>query len=123
MHVVHDPSTPAADPIAFADFARIDIRIGTVRECLPFPQARNPSFILMIDFGSVIGVRKSAAQITQRYAPEDLIGKRIIAVINIPPRQIGPIRSEVLVLGFADQCGAITLATSEEGVPDGARLG
>jgi tRNA-binding protein len=122
MHIVHDPNTPAADPIDFADFLKVDIRAGTIRACSPFPEARNPSFILMIDFGPVIGLRKSAAQITDRYAPEDLIGRRVIAVVNFPTRQVGPIRSDVLVLGFADPTGAIMLATTEDEIPDGARL-
>jgi tRNA-binding protein len=122
MHIIHDPGAPAADQIAFADFAKVDIRIGTIRECMPFPQARNPSYILMIDFGGAIGQRKSAAQITERYTPEELVGKRVMGVVNFPPRQIGPMRSEVLVLGFADPDGAIVLATTESVVPDGARL-
>lgn len=122
MHLLHDPAAPAADPIAFADFLKVDIRAGTVRSAEPFAAARNPSYILMIDFGPGIGVRKSAAQITQRYAPDDLVGRRVMAVVNFPPRQIGPIRSEVLVLGFADADGAIVLATTAAGVPDGARL-
>jgi tRNA-binding protein len=122
MHIVHNPDTLPADPITFDEFLKIDVRAGTIRECLPFVEARNPSFILMIDFGAAIGLRKSAAQITERYALGDLIGRRVIAVVNFPPRQIGPIRSEVLVLGFADQSGAIALATTEDDIPDGARL-
>ena len=122
MHIVHDPNAPPATPISFAEFLKVDIRAGTIRKCSPFVEARDPSFILMIDFGEAIGLRKSAAQITERYTPEDLVGKRVIAVVNFPPRQIGPIRSEVLVLGFADQTGAIVLATTEDTVPNGARL-
>ncbi len=120
--MVHDPHAPAAAPITFDDFLKVDIRTGTVRAASRFPEARNPSYILMIDFGPAIGTRKSAAQITGRYAPEDLIGRRVLAVVNFPPRQIGPIRSEVLVLGFADAAGAIVLATTEDDIPDGARL-
>ena len=122
MHIVHDPNAPAADQIVFSDFLRVDVRAGTIRECSHFDEARNPSFILMIDFGPEIGSRKSAAQITERYQPEELIGKRVLAVVNCPPRQIGPMRSEVLVLGFADHDGAIILATTTDEVPDGARL-
>ena len=122
MHIVHDPETPPAAPINFADFLKVDIRIGTVRACSPFPEARNPSFILMVDFGPAIGLRKSAAQITEHYVPDDLIGRRVMAVVNFPPRQIGPIRSEVLILGFADETGAIMLATTDDQIPDGARL-
>ncbi|QXQ08263.1 tRNA-binding protein [Sphingosinicellaceae bacterium] len=122
MHMVHDPHAPAAPPITFDDFLKVDIRTGTVRTASRFPEARNPSYILMIDFGPAIGFRKSAAQITGRYMPEDLIGRRVLAVVNFPPRQIGPIRSEVLVLGFADAAGAIVLATTEDDIPDGARL-
>ena len=122
MHMVHDPDAPAAAEISFADFLKIDIRTGTVRSAVRFPEARNPSYILMIDFGPGIGTRKSAAQITQRYAPEDLVGRRVLAVVNFAPRQIGPIRSEVLVLGFPDANGAIVLATTEDGIPNGARL-
>lgn len=122
MHIMHDPNAAVADPITFADFTKVDIRLGTVRECTPFVQARNPSYILAIDFGATVGTRKSAAQITHRYAPDDLVGRRVMAVVNFPPRQIGPMRSEVLVLGFADPDGAIALATSEAGVPNGARL-
>ena len=122
MHMVHDPSAPAAAPISFDDFLKVDIRVGTVRSAAHFPEARNPSYILMIDFGPAIGTRKSAAQITGRYAPEDLIGRRVLAVVNFPPRQIGPIRSEVLVLGFADANNAIVLASTEDDIPNGARL-
>lgn len=122
MHMVHDPSAPAAAPISFDDFLKVDIRVGTVRSAVPFPEARKPSYILMVDFGPAIGTRKSAAQITGRYAPEALVGRRVLAVVNFPPRQIGPIRSEVLVLGFADVDNAIVLATTEDDVPDGARL-
>lgn len=122
MHLIHDPAAPAADAIAFADFLKVDIRAGTIREALPFPAARNPSYILLIDFGPAIGIRKSAAQITDRHALADLPGQRVMAVVNFPPRRIGPVRSEVLVLGFADAAGAIVLAEVGGDVPDGARL-
>jgi tRNA-binding protein len=122
MHIDHSPDAPAADPIGFDDFLKVDIRVGTVQSCSPFPEARKPSYILMIDFGPAIGVRKSSAQITERYTAEELVGRRVVAVVNFPPRQIGPIRSEVLVLGFADKDGAIVLATTADDVPNGARL-
>ena len=122
MHMVYGPDDPAAEAITFAEFLKVDIRAGTVLSCSPFPEARKPSFILMIDFGATIGVRKSSAQITERYTPEALIGRRVLAVVNFPPRQIGPIKSEVLILGFADEGGAIVLATTADDIPDGARL-
>ena len=122
MHLIHDPCAPAMAEIAFEDFLKVDIRVGTVLEAIPFPEARKPSYRLVIDFGGGVGIKKSAAQITENYALADLLGKRIIAVVNFPPRQIGPARSEVLILGFADTAGKIILAMPEHDVPDGARL-
>ena len=122
MHLVHDPNAPRSEEIGFGDFLKVDIRAGTVRSASVFQEARNPSYILTIDFGAAIGVRKSAAQITERYSPDDLVGKRVLAVVNFPPRQIGPVRSEVLVLGLADPKGAIALVMPADDVPDGARL-
>lgn len=122
MHLIHDPCAPAMPEIAFDDFLKVDIRVGTVLEAIPFPEARKPSYRLVIDFGTGVGIKKSAAQITENYALADLLGKRVIAVVNFPPRQIGPARSEVLILGFADTAGKIILATPERDVPDGARL-
>lgn len=111
-----------AETISYADFEKIDIRTGTVVEARAFPEARKPAYILLIDFGPEIGVRKSSAQITARYTPETLVGRQVMAVVNFPPRQIGPIRSEVLTLGFEDEDGAIVLAATERGVPNGRRL-
>ena len=114
MHFTQDPSTPPADPIDFDDFMKVDIRIGTIVTAQAFPEARKPAYKLAIDFGAGVGVKKSSAQITARYALEELTGKRVMAVVNFPPRQIGPMRSEVLVLGFADDAGAIVLAVPDD---------
>ena len=122
MHVDQRPATPPADPIGFEDFLKVDIRIGTVVAAEPFEKARKPSLILHIDFGPAIGVRKSSAQIAARYDPEALIGRQLAAVVNFPPRQSGPIMSEVLTLGFADAEGRVTLFSPDSPVPDGARL-
>ena len=108
--------------ISYSDFEKVDIRIGTILEVRPFPEARKPAHILIIDFGAEIGVRKSSAQITTHYRAGDLVGRQVLAVVNFPPRQIGPLRSEVLTLGFADADGAIVLAAPERPVPNGARL-
>ena len=108
--------------IAYADFERVDIRVGTVLEARNFPEARKPAYILIIDFGPEIGVKKSSAQITVHYRPETLVGRQVLAVVNFPPRQIGPVRSEVLTLGFADAAGAIVLAGVDRTVPNGMKL-
>ena len=108
--------------IAYADFERVDIRIGTVVEAKVFPEARKPAYILMIDFGPEIGIKKSSAQITVHYTPEQLVGRQVLGVVNFPPRQIGPVRSEVLTLGFEDENGAIVLAGVDHAVPNGKKL-
>lgn len=111
-----------AESIAFDDFLKVDIRVGTVVSAEPFPEARKPALKLRVDFGPGIGERKSSAQITEHYTPGELVGRQVLAVVNFPPRQIGPMRSEVLVLGLADADGAIVLIQPERPVPDGARL-
>ena len=108
--------------ITFDDFIKVDIRAGTVVDARPFPEARKPAIKLWVDFGPGTGVKKSSAQITVHYTPEGLIGRKVMAVVNFPPRQIGPFMSEILVLGFADEDGAIVLAAPDGDVPDGARL-
>jgi len=108
--------------ISFDDFLAVDIRVGTVTDAQPFPEARKPAFKLWIDFGPEIGTKKTSAQITEHYSPETLIGRQVLAVVNFPPRQIGPFMSEVLTLGLSDEAGAIVLIAPERPVPDGARM-
>ncbi len=122
MHVNHDANAAAAPQITFDDFLKVDIRIGTIVEAQPFPEARKPAFKLEIDFGPTIGVKKSSAQIVDRYRIEELPGRQVAAVINFPPRQIGKFMSEVLTLGFADAEGAVILFAPDTMVPNGSRL-
>jgi len=122
MHVSHDPAADAATTIGFDDFLAVDIRVGTIVEALPFPEARKPAYRLTIDFGPVIGVKKSSAQITEHYTLEELPGRQVAAVVNFPPRQIGPVMSEVLTLGFPDADGKVVLVTPSMAVPNGGRL-
>ena len=108
--------------ISFDDFLKVDIRVGTVVEALPFPEARKPAYKLKIDFGSEIGIKRSSAQITVHYQLDELVGRQVAAVVNFPPRQIGPFMSEVLTLGFADANGDIVLIQPERAVPNGSRM-
>jgi tRNA-binding protein len=108
--------------ISFADFEKVDIRVGTIVEALPFPEARKPAFKLKIDFGPEIGVKRSSAQITKHYTLENLVGRQVAAVVNFPPRQIGPVMSEVLTLGFPDEEGGVVLISPTGQVPNGGKL-
>jgi tRNA-binding protein len=120
--MTHDPAAPPASEIAFDDFLRVDIRVGTIVSAEPLAQARKPSIKLVIDFGPGVGRKRSAARIAARYAPHELVGRQVAAVVNFPPRQIGPTVSEVLTLGFPDEEGRVVLFAPDARVPDGARL-
>jgi len=114
---------PESPPqIGFDDFLKVDIRVGTIVEVEPFPEARKPAYRLKIDFGPAIGVKKSSAQLVRNYTPEMLVGRQVAAVVNFPPRQIGPMMSEVLTLGFPDAAGEVVLVAVERPVPNGGRL-
>ncbi len=121
MHVSHTPDAPPAPEIAFADWLKIDIRVGTIIAADPFPEARKPALILTIDFGPGVGRKRSSAQVAQ-YDPSALIGRQVAAVVNFPPRQIGPMMSEVLTLGFPGADGEVVLFAPDTNVPDGGRL-
>ena len=109
-------------PVSYAEFDSVDIRVGTVVKAEPFPEARKPAIKLVIDFGPAIGHKKSSAQITAHYTPEQLIGRQVAAVVNFPPRQIGPFMSEVLTLGFEDEQGRVVLIAPDQRVPNGMKL-
>jgi tRNA-binding protein len=108
--------------IGYEDFTKVDIRVGRITRAEPFPEARKPALKLWVDFGEAIGVKRSSAQITRHYRPEDLPGRLVVAVVNFPPRQIGPVLSEVLVLGVPDADGEVVLLTPDLDVPLGGRM-
>ncbi len=111
-----------SDEITFDDFLKVDIRVGTVVQAEPFPEARKPAIKLWVDFGDELGVKKSSAQITKHYTVDSLIGRQVMAVVNFPPRQIGPMKSEILVLGVSDPEGGIVLLSPDQDVPNGGRM-
>ena len=113
--------TPAP-AISFDDFMKVDIRVGTIVEAEPYPEARKPAVKLRIDFGSKIGVKRSSAQITVHYKLDELVGRQVAAVVNFPPRQIGKFMSEVLTLGFPDEAGAVVMFKPDLKIPNGGRL-
>ena len=110
------------DIIGWADFEKVELRVGTIVDVENFPEARKPAYKLKVDFGDEIGIKKSSAQITDIYDREDLIGRQVLAVVNFPPRQIGPVRSECLVTGFHREDGAVVLVGPDSNVPNGAKL-
>ncbi|MEW4468153.1 tRNA-binding protein [Parasphingorhabdus sp. JC815] len=122
MHIAHNPEAPVCDTIDFDQFLSVDIRVGQIIQAHPFPEARKPAFKLVIDFGPVIGIKRSSAQITENYRLEDLLNRQVAAVVNFPPRQIGKFMSEVLTLGFPDASGHIVLFKPDVDVPLGSRL-
>ena len=108
--------------LSWKDFEKVDVRVGTVVEAEPFPEARKAAYKLKIDFGEEIGIKRSSAQITVHYRLEELVGRQVAGVVNFPPRQIGPFVSETLTLGFADSNGDIVLLEPERAVPNGSRM-
>ncbi len=108
--------------ISYADFTKVEMRVGTVVAAEPFPEARHPAYRLRVDFGPEIGVKKTSAQLTAHYRPADLVGRQVAAVVNFPPKQIGKSMSEVLVLGFPDEAGEVVLIQPDQRVPNGGRL-
>ncbi|MDX1499178.1 MAG: tRNA-binding protein [Woeseiaceae bacterium] len=109
-------------PITWDEFEKVELRVGTITAVDPFPEARKPAYKLTVDFGDEVGARRSSAQITDLYAPADLVGKQVLAVVNFPPKQIGPFISECLVTGFLREDGSVVLAVPDAKVPDGQRL-
>jgi len=122
MHKVPEPGAPAAPQISFDQFLTVDIRVGTIVAVEAFPEARKPAFKLTIDFGPILGAKRSSVQITQLYEAASLVGRQVAAVVNFPPRQIGKFMSEVLTLGFPDEQGNVVLIAPDKKVPNGGRL-
>ena len=122
MHLSHDSAAPPAPDIGFDQFLAVDIRVGRIVAAEPFPQARKPAYKLRIDFGPTLGIKRSSAQITEHYALDELPGRLVAAGANFPPRQIGPVLSEVLTLGFPDAEGKVVLVVPGKDVPLGGRL-
>ena len=110
------------DPISWADFEKVELRVGRIVAAEPFPEARKPAYVLRVDFGAEIGARRSSAQLTRRYQPSELVGRLVVAVVNFPPKQIGKFMSEVLVLGFPDGNGSVVLVVPDKPVPNGGKL-
>ena len=122
MQLDHDSADPAAPTISFDQFLAVDIRVGTIIGAEPFPEARKPAYKLSIDFGPTVGTKRSSAQITAHYTPDELVGRQVAAVVNFPSRQIGKFISEVLTVGFPDQNGTVVLFSPDRPLPNGARL-
>jgi len=122
MHKLHDAGAPAAEPISFDEFLKVDVRVGTIVAADPFPEAHKPAYKLTIDFGPAVGTKRSSAQITNHYSIDELVGRQVAAVVNFPPRQIGPFMSDVLTLGFPDEAGEVVLISPSTTVPNGGRL-
>ena len=122
MHKIPEPGAPAAPQITFDQFLAVDIRVGTIVAVEAFPEARKPAFKLTIDFGPILGAKRSSVQITQLYEAASLVGRQVAAVVNFPPRQIGKFMSEVLTLGFPDEQGNVVLIAPDHKVPNGGRL-
>ena len=122
MHINFSPTSHSLEEVSFEDFLKIDMRIGEIIAVEEFPKARNPSYKVKIDFGGKIGIKNSSAQITHHYSKEQLLGKSVVAVVNLKPRQIGTYMSEVLIMGFADDNNDIVLFDLDESVPKGSRL-
>ncbi len=117
------PEPDSRAPLRFADFEKVDMRVGVIADAQPFPEARRPAYRLWVDFGPELGVKRSSAQITAHYAPAELVGRRVVAVVNFPPKRIGPFVSEVLVLGAYDARGEVILLSVDQPVPPGSRIG
>jgi tRNA-binding protein len=122
MHLNHEPQAPAGETIAFDEFLRVDIRVGTILAAEVYEGARKPSLKLRIDFGPGVGERRSVGQVAALYTPEELVGRQVAAVVNFVPRQIGNALSEALTLGFADEEGRVVLFSPDQPVPNGSRL-